>query len=92
MISISPAPPVARSAWRLRVMVEPAGAGGPAVLAGLNLDTYRWRTVARRPLRAGAATFRLGPAGRLPGDGVAGPGLSDATSPPLQFRPVRFHR
>ena len=83
---------VARSGRRLRVMVEPTGAGGRAVLAGLNLNTYRWRTVARRTLRAGAAAFRLGPPGVYRVTASPGQGLSDATSPPLQFRPVRFHR
>jgi plastocyanin len=83
---------VSRAGARLRVTVEPAGAGGRVVLSTLSLDTYRWRALARRPLLGGTATFLL----RAPGvyRVTASPdrGLSEASSPPLQFRLVRFHR
>ena len=83
---------VSRAGPRLRVMVEPASPGGRVVLSALNLDTYRWRALARRPLRGGAAAFFLRAPGVYRVTASSARGLSGASSRPVQFRPVRFHR
>ncbi len=83
---------VMRHGSRLRVMIDPAG---PArvTLSGLNLDTYAWHPVARRALSGGGeATLPLARAGVYRVTVAAARGLSEATSAPIQFRPVRFHR
>jgi plastocyanin len=82
---------VVRRGSRLRVMVEPAGTGR-VTLSGLNLDTYAWHAVARRAMADGMATLPLGRPGVYRVTVAAARGLSEATSAPVQFRPVRFHR
>lgn len=73
------------------VWVRPARAGAPLLLERLNLDTYRWRPVARaRLVRGGTAGFALRRPGVYRVRAVAHRGLVDGSSALLRFRPASF--
>lgn len=89
---VRPAVVLTRAGRRLRVRVTPAGAGGALGLQRLDLDTYRWRTVARTGLPAsGRTSFSLSAAGVYRVRVAPHAGLSPVASPTVQFQPWRFH-
>lgn len=74
-----------RTGAALTVRVDPAG-GGRARLQRLDLDTYRWRTVATARLAGGRARFRIGGAGVYRALVEARGGLAAAASHPVPLR------
>jgi hypothetical protein len=86
---VRPAVAIDRTGPRLAVRVRPA-AGGRVRLQRLNLDTYRWGTIGRRPLRAGRARFTLGRPGVYRAVVAAHGGLDEAASRTIPFRPGAF--
>lgn len=87
--TVQPAVIVRRSGARLTVRTRPAG-GGAAHLERLDLDTYRWETVAARRLSAGRTHFTLRAPGVYRAMVEARGGLSEAASRVVQFRPGAF--
>jgi hypothetical protein len=87
---VRPAVTLRRRGARVVVRVRPAPRGGSAHLERLDLDTYRWETVASRRLSAGRARFLLGTPGVYRAMVEAHAGLSAAQSRIVEFRPGAF--
>lgn len=77
---------------RVVVRVQPAPRGAPAHLERLDLDTYRWETVASRRLSAGQTRFHLKAPGVYRAMVEARDGLSAAESRVVAFRPGAFRQ
>ena len=86
----APAVRAGRHGNRLTVTVSPAGPGATVRLEQLNLDSYRWRVIATRPLSGGSARFTLATPGVYRGRADANGALAAATSPVVTFRSQAF--
>lgn len=86
----APAVRAGRHGARLTVAVDPASPGATVRLERLDLDSYRWRVIATRPLSGGSARFTLPAPGVYRGHAQARGALAAAASPTVMFRPRAF--
>ena len=79
-----------RRGSRLTVSVVPASPGATVRLERLDLDSYRWRVIASRPLAGGTARFTLTSPGVYRGRADARGALAGAASPAVMYRAMAF--
>lgn len=92
-VEVQPHLSARRNGRRLNVTVTPARPGAPVMLERLDLDSYRWESVAHaRQGATGRARFPLRGAGVYRVAVSAAGGLAATASAPIQFRPGRFHQ